>query len=301
MKTTNNKWPYLPWYPRDWLSSLAVRMMDAEQRGWYFQLLMEGWETNPQNRLPNDDAKLQSLVGANPLTCQNFEARWKVVREQFKPRGKYVFNPRMERELEKLSCKSRQASHAGKASATARRHRTDVERMLNRRSDSVERVFNQPQPDPDSEPKPKIPPHSPPSLPATTAGNGDCPRGGGIPSLEEVEAVAKQIVGAIPLAKIWFDSSKASGWKINGEPMRDWPAVFCGFARVALTSPSAIAERNRKEIEAQICDCDAEILKCREDKYRPDPTDLTLWRIRPESLEKINQLQAKKEELGRKL
>ena len=54
--------PAFQWYPKDWLSSLAVRNFDAEQRGWYIQLLNEAWENTPQGTLP-DDPDVQAAIG----------------------------------------------------------------------------------------------------------------------------------------------------------------------------------------------------------------------------------------------
>ncbi len=63
---SENKSPAFQLYVNDWLGSQRVRMMDAEQRGWYFQLLAYAWHGDPSCSLPDDDTYLQRLVEARP-------------------------------------------------------------------------------------------------------------------------------------------------------------------------------------------------------------------------------------------
>ena len=57
-------------------------MMDPAQRGWYIQLLCEAWESDPQNRLPDDDRFLERLAGAES-TEVDFQSRWNAVKKMF--------------------------------------------------------------------------------------------------------------------------------------------------------------------------------------------------------------------------
>jgi hypothetical protein len=65
---TEKKSPAYQVYPADWISSRRVRAMKDHQRGWYNDLLMEAWLSDPQCTLPDDDAYLQNLVHAHPNT-----------------------------------------------------------------------------------------------------------------------------------------------------------------------------------------------------------------------------------------
>jgi uncharacterized protein YdaU (DUF1376 family) len=94
--------------------------MDAEQRGWYIQLLAEAWESEPQATLPNDDPLLRVLAGVN-TSSTDVEHRWILVRSQFKKRGSVVYNERQMEEVVKQEVNRQKKSEAGKASAEARR------------------------------------------------------------------------------------------------------------------------------------------------------------------------------------
>lgn len=112
--------PAFQMYPSDWLGSRAVRLMDAEQRGWYIQLLLESWENDPQGTLPNDDSFLRILAGVN--TCStDVEQRWSFVKNQFKQKGKLIYNARLLDEYAKQEENREQKRRAGQASAEARR------------------------------------------------------------------------------------------------------------------------------------------------------------------------------------
>lgn len=139
MKT---KWSYFKWTPTDWLSSRGVRMMDATQRGWYVQLLNEAWESEPQNRLPDNAAFLQRLAGAN-VSDPDLERRWNEVMAMF-PIGSdgLRHNPRLERELDECNRVSTQNSKAGKASASKRSQATPVQRSLISGSTETQREVN---------------------------------------------------------------------------------------------------------------------------------------------------------------
>jgi uncharacterized protein YdaU (DUF1376 family) len=99
--------------------------MDAEQRGWYIQLLAESWENEPQATLPNDDAFLRVLAGVN--TCSaDVEQRWNVVKAQFKQKGKLLLNDRLLDEFAKQEENREKKRLAGQASAEARKAKREA-------------------------------------------------------------------------------------------------------------------------------------------------------------------------------
>lgn len=141
-----SKSPSFQFYSSDWLSSRAVRLMDAEQRGWYIQLLAESWESEPQGTLPDDDDLMRVLAGVN--TCStSVEQRWNFVKEQFKKRGKVLYNDRLMIEVVRQEENRRKKSQAGKASAETRKaiknQHLAKATQRNRRSTGVEIVLEQ--------------------------------------------------------------------------------------------------------------------------------------------------------------
>lgn len=112
--------PAFQFYPSDWLGSRSVRLMDAEQRGWYIQLLAESWESDTQATLPNDDALLRVLAGMNTRST-GVDERWEFVKKQFKKRGQIVYNERLMDEVAKQEENREKKRKAGEASAEARR------------------------------------------------------------------------------------------------------------------------------------------------------------------------------------
>lgn len=117
--------PAFQFYPSNYLGSRAVRLMDAEQRGWYTQLLFESWESEPQATLPNDDALLRTLAGVN--TCSvDVEQRWNFVKAQFKSKGKLIYNARLLEEFAKQDEFREKRREAGKASGEARRSKREA-------------------------------------------------------------------------------------------------------------------------------------------------------------------------------
>jgi uncharacterized protein YdaU (DUF1376 family) len=120
-----NRSPAFQFYPSNYLGSRAVRLMDAEQRGWYTQLLFESWESDPQATLPNDDQLLRVLAGVN--TCSaDVEQRWAFVKAQFKQRGKLLYNARLLEEFAKQDENRDKKRKAGEASAEARRSKREA-------------------------------------------------------------------------------------------------------------------------------------------------------------------------------
>lgn len=113
------KSPAFQFYPSDWLSSRAVRLMDAEQRGWYIQLLAESWQSRPQASLPNDTELLLRLADAND-SSPNFDARWRFVISQFKTKGELLINDRLAHEKRKQNDYHQQRKEAGAKGAAKR-------------------------------------------------------------------------------------------------------------------------------------------------------------------------------------
>lgn len=135
------KSPAFQFYPNDWLSSRAVRLMDAEQRGWYIQLLAEAWQSVPQCSLPNDPEILWKLAGAKDKEW--FNERSNLVLTNFQQRSNLLFNARLERELSKQKVFSKQRSLAGKKSAEKRKRTlTTVEIPLNENPTEGQREIN---------------------------------------------------------------------------------------------------------------------------------------------------------------
>ncbi len=135
------KSPAFQFYPNDWLSSRSVRLMDAEQRGWYIQLLCEAWQSVPQCTLPNDPEILWKLAGAKDK--ESFNERSNLVLTNFQQRSNMLFNARLERELIKQKVFSKQRSFAGKKSAEKRKRTlTSVESSLNENPTGGQRDSN---------------------------------------------------------------------------------------------------------------------------------------------------------------
>lgn len=113
------KSPAFQFYPSDWLSSRAVRLMDAEQRGWYIQLLAEAWESSPQATLPNDPPLLIRLADARTDSV-DFQTRWDFVISQFKTKNSMLINARLAHEKKKQTSYHEQRKQAGAKGAKNR-------------------------------------------------------------------------------------------------------------------------------------------------------------------------------------
>ena len=135
---TRDPYPAFMLNAKDWLSSRAVRCMDAEQRGWYIQLLAESWDSTPKPFLPKDEKMLMVLAGAN-TNSHEFKERWAFVMNKFKENEQGLYNERLLDEHAYCMDKQRQASAAGKKSAeTRRRMKEERERALNGRTTGVD-------------------------------------------------------------------------------------------------------------------------------------------------------------------
>lgn len=113
------KSPAFQFYPNDWLSSRAVRLMDDQQRGWYWQLLVESWVSDPQCSLPDDIHQLYILSGASDEA--NFNTRCDLVLSQFTKRNGLLWHDRLLEEYAKQQLHKQKCSRGGKKSAASRR------------------------------------------------------------------------------------------------------------------------------------------------------------------------------------
>lgn len=113
------KSPAFQFYPNDWLSSRRVRIMTAEQRGWYIQLLCEAWESEVQGTLPYDMDILWILAGAP--NQQTFNASSTPVIAMFELKDDTLIHHRLIKELVKQKEWREKCSNAGKASAEKRK------------------------------------------------------------------------------------------------------------------------------------------------------------------------------------
>lgn len=112
--------PAFQFYASNWISSTSL--MDAEQRGWYIQLLAWAWGNSPvQGCLPDDEDELYLIAGNKLLSTPSIrkhaladveldvqikdnEKKWKRVREKFVPSPEhpgFVHNPRLTKVLKR--------------------------------------------------------------------------------------------------------------------------------------------------------------------------------------------------------
>lgn len=86
---TKQEFPAMQFYPESWLSGRATRLMTAEQRGAYIDLLAHAWMGHPACTVPDDDAALAVLAGVPLPRWRKIGAK---VKEQFQPIEGYT-NP----------------------------------------------------------------------------------------------------------------------------------------------------------------------------------------------------------------
>jgi uncharacterized protein YdaU (DUF1376 family) len=97
--------------------------MDAEQRGWYWQLLVEAWNSEDTCYLPNDPDLIWRLAGAS--NREHFESKSKLVLEQFKVKrgGHKIYNVRQFVERSRVEHKCKENAENGKKGAKTRWNR----------------------------------------------------------------------------------------------------------------------------------------------------------------------------------
>ena len=102
------RFPYMPFYVDDWLSSDTVESFTLEQQGAYILLLARQWKA-PDGKLPKDEKLL--------ARWSRLGARWRtvgrpIIRKCFVERGDGLVNPRCRALWETLKQKSRKAKDA---------------------------------------------------------------------------------------------------------------------------------------------------------------------------------------------
>ena len=113
-----NKSPAFQFYPKDYQSDEAVRLMNHEERGIYVDLLCAEWlETS----IPSDTTLLARLIGITP---GKMVKAWELMGPKFSPHpsenGRLI-HPRLEEERVKQAEWREKSSKGGLKSAELRR------------------------------------------------------------------------------------------------------------------------------------------------------------------------------------
>lgn len=113
-----SKSPAFQFYPKDYQSDEAVRLMNHEERGIYLDLLCAEWL---EGSIPSNPALLARLIGT---TKKKMEAAWILVGPKFVPdasgNGRLI-HPRLEEERVKQAEWREKSSKGGLKSAEVRR------------------------------------------------------------------------------------------------------------------------------------------------------------------------------------
>jgi uncharacterized protein YdaU (DUF1376 family) len=126
---SDDRYPWYPWYVRDYRSSDRVLALTPLQRGIYRELLdvawMKGW-------IPAND--IIELARAARVPVSMMQRNWPAIRQLFEPLpgldGERLTSERLERERAQVDKRRAQAAEAGRRSAAARNGRsTDVQRQ----------------------------------------------------------------------------------------------------------------------------------------------------------------------------
>jgi hypothetical protein len=138
--------PWLKWYCSKW--ALATQMMDAEQKGWYMNLLMHAAnQGKPAGYLLDDDEKLRDIAGLKGLAAnaEQENRRWAGVREKFRKSKDYpglLYNKMLSSTIKEASRKSEFTSRAAKLMQAKRREQKELlanaEQMQSRRTADLE-------------------------------------------------------------------------------------------------------------------------------------------------------------------
>lgn len=108
------KSPAFQFYPKDFLSSPDVQMMDAKEVGAYCLLLFNAWEaTDRPGYLPNDERKLQRWAR---LTKEEWLESREILLEKFPVStcGQYRYNRRLVGEAEKQEVRRERLAENGR-------------------------------------------------------------------------------------------------------------------------------------------------------------------------------------------
>ncbi|HEV7674351.1 MAG TPA: hypothetical protein VGQ12_07465 [Candidatus Angelobacter sp.] len=95
--------------------------MNPTQRGYYIQLLAEAWDNTPIGHLRNEPELIRSLAGE--LDDETWENNHRLVLEQFKVRGKLIYNPRLVEERKKQEKNKMTGKKGGTTSANHRKQK----------------------------------------------------------------------------------------------------------------------------------------------------------------------------------
>lgn len=90
-----NKSPAFQFYPKDWLSDLAVTRMTNQQRGIYITLLCHCWL---EGSIPKDLPSISRIIGES---VEDIRRHWLGIECCFKEVGGSLVNSRLNREREK--------------------------------------------------------------------------------------------------------------------------------------------------------------------------------------------------------
>lgn len=105
--------PAFQFYVRDWL--ISTRMLSAEARGVYIDLLAFSWDNDG---IPSDPKALARLVMVTP---QRFTRIWDELADKWvEAEEGQLRNPRQERQRQALIALREKRAAAGRASAEAR-------------------------------------------------------------------------------------------------------------------------------------------------------------------------------------
>ena len=107
--------PAFQFYPRDWLSSSAVRRMTYTERGIFLELLLFSW---CDGGIPDDDVEIAKLLHITVGAWRKCAPR---IRPRFIPQGDgLLVNVRLEQVRAEQEAHARERSEAGKAGAKKR-------------------------------------------------------------------------------------------------------------------------------------------------------------------------------------
>lgn len=107
---TQDRLPWLRFYPQDFMGDGKVQMMNATERGIYISLLCHEWSEGP---IPDDPERMARVCGTDPGTMAE---AWPQVRPCFnETKAGRLVQPRLEEEREKALEKREQARRAARA------------------------------------------------------------------------------------------------------------------------------------------------------------------------------------------
>lgn len=198
--------PYFPFYVDNYLSSPKVLKMTDAQRGIYIHLLALSWK-HPGCILPLDRESLQ-------LLCPR--SKWKnveyVVRECFEPHGVGVANMRLLSEHTKSLRISEKARYAVNCREEQRKHRTDDERTIIKRSSCKNKSKNKNH------------------IKEESKDIGEKKKRFSPPTVKEIMEYCAERQNCVDPRK-FFDYYESNGWRVGKNPMKSWQAAVRTWER----------------------------------------------------------------------